>query len=134
MTERLSPEQRSANMRAVRGKNTKPEMLVRRIAHRLGYRYRLHVRNLPGKPDLVFPARRKVIFVHGCFWHGHSCPRGSRPASNAAFWREKLNRNVRRDAAQVAALLEAGWATLVIWECETKSESDLGSRLQGFLG
>jgi DNA mismatch endonuclease (patch repair protein) len=132
--DKLTQEQRSANMRAVRGRNTGPELLVRRIAHGLGYRFRLHRSDLPGKPDLAFPGRHKAVFVHGCFWHQHKgCPRGGSPESNRDFWQAKLARNVARDAQQVAALNERGWWTLVIWECQTKDEKRLAARLRRFL-
>lgn len=122
-------------MRAVKGKDTKPEMTVRRLAHALGYRFRLHRKDLPGKPDLVFPGRRKVIFVHGCFWHGHDCARGSRqPKQNAEYWRAKIRRNVERDAASLQALEAKGWQALVIWECEMKDREALADRLKAFLG
>ncbi len=121
-------------MRAVRSRDTKPEMKVRRLLHRLGYRYRLHRKDLPGTPDIVFGPRRKVIFVHGCFWHGHSCPRGARlPATNVDYWRRKINRNVERHAKQVEQLRAEGWATLVIWECQTASEHTLLEWLNEFL-
>lgn len=135
MTDRLSKEQRSANMRAVGPRNTKPEMLVRRLAHRMGYRFRLHRSDLPGKPDLTFPKRRAVVFVHGCFWHGHDCKRGApKPQNNAEFWATKLARNVERDRCQLAMLEQAGWRSLVIWECELKPEPSLEERLREFLG
>lgn len=121
-------------MRAVRSRDTKPEMAVRRLLHRLGYRYRLHRKDLPGTPDIVFGSRRKVIFVHGCFWHGHSCPRGARlPATNVDYWRNKIDRNVKRHAKQTEQLRAAGWATLVIWECQTASQQALMERLRAFL-
>lgn len=121
-------------MRAVRGVNTQPEMRVRQIAHGLGYRFRLHRRDLPGKPDLAFPGRRKVIFVHGCFWHQHQgCRRGSAPQSNVGFWRPKLARNKSRDAKQIAAVKRRGWRVLVIWECQTKNKNRLAARLNRFL-
>src|SRR5947208_2384998 len=105
MSDRLSKERRSANMRAVGPRNTKPEMIVRRLAHQMGYRFRLHRSDLPGKPDLTFPGRRAVVFVHGCFWHRHDCKRGSlRPRANAEFWDAKLSRNVDRDCRQLAML------------------------------
>ncbi len=122
---------RSRVMRAVRGKDTRPELRVRRLLHRLGYRYRLHVAGLPGKPDLVFPARASVIFVHGCFWHGHDCPRGARPPrANAAYWTAKIARNVERDARNRAELEASGWQVHVVWECEMKDAEALavGSR------
>jgi DNA mismatch endonuclease (patch repair protein) len=134
MTDRISKEQRSANMRAVRSRNTLPEIRVRQIAHRLGYRFRLHRRELPGKPDIVFPRRRKAIFVHGCFWHQHKgCRRASVPQSNRRFWRTKLARNSARDGEQVVALSRCGWRALVVWECETKDEKRLTARLRRFL-
>jgi DNA mismatch endonuclease (patch repair protein) len=121
-------------MRAVRGKDTAPEMRVRRVAHALGRRFRLHRRDLPGSPDLVFARDRKAIFVHGCFWHGHDCPRGARaPKANAAYWSAKIARNKARDAAALTALAVRGWRTLVLWECETRPEAALRSRLASFL-
>lgn len=129
--------QRSAIMRAVKSKDTKPEMIVRRLVHGMGYRYRLHGPGLSGKPDLVFAGRRKVIFVHGCFWHGHDCPRGARtPKANREYWEAKIARNVQRDAADVTALLKEGWQVMPIWECETKASvrSALERRLRLFLG
>ena len=121
-------------MRAVKGKDTAPEMTVRRLAHRLGYRYRLHRSDLPGKPDMAFPARRKVVLIHGCFWHGHNCSRGSRmPKSNAAYWRAKIGRNLERDKTNAARLKSGGWDVLVIWECQLRSEARTTSRLRRFL-
>lgn len=109
-------------MRAVRSKDTKPELIVRRLVHGLGYRFRLHRRDLPGNPDLVFPARRKVIFVHGCFWHHHDCKRGDRqPKENADYWAAKIARNVERDAANLAKLRSLGWEAMIVWECELVS-------------
>src|SRR6202011_1003364 len=111
--------QRSANMRQIRSKNTTPELLLRRMLHRLGYRFRLHRRDLPGKPDLVFPSRRKVIFVHGCFWHMHNCRWGNvTPATNAEFWQTKRQANVHRDHQALQSLAAAGWKVFVVWECE----------------
>ena len=127
-------KERSANMRAVKGRDTGPELIVRRLAHRIGYRFRLHRADLPGKPDLAFPGRRAVIFVHGCFWHGHSCKRGSvRPKANAAFWAAKLGRNVERDTSQLSRLKAAGWRALVLWECELKDAGRLAARIMRFL-
>lgn len=134
-TKKTDP-QRSAIMRAVPSKNTKPEMIVRRLVHGLGYRYRLHREDLPGKPDLVFPVRRAVIFVNGCFWHGHDCARGCRlPKENASYWRAKIIGNVERDQASIKALDATGWSVLTIWECETKlADRDvLAKRLAEFL-
>ena len=134
-TDVFSPDQRSRVMARVKGKDTRPEMTVRRLAHALGYRFRLHRKDLPGAPDLVFPGRGKVIFVHGCFWHGHDCPRGSRqPKQNADYWRAKIARNVERDAQAVAALEGEGWGVLTLWECELKDADALGARLEAFLG
>jgi DNA mismatch endonuclease (patch repair protein) len=124
---------RSRTMRAVKGKNTKPEWVIRRLLHTAGYRYRLHVNELPGKPDLVFAGRRKVIFVHGCFWHGHNCSRGARePKTNAAYWKAKIVGNRERDKAHLAALRRRGWKVLIIWECEIYGA--VLSRLKKFLG
>ena len=142
MADSLTPEQRSANMSRIRGKNTKPELIVRRLLHARGYRYRLHGSaagaKLPGRPDLVFSGRRKVIFINGCFWHAHSCKVGQHePKSNTEFWQAKRSRTAARDAAQRQELHEAGWDVLTVWECEFKKSSDLGSleeRLVGFLG
>lgn len=121
-------------MARVRGKNTTPEMLVRRAAHALGYRFRLHPKQLPGRPDLVFPSRRKAIFVHGCFWHRHlGCRMASMPKTRAEFWSTKFEQNVRRDAAAIEALESTGWKVLVIWECETRDEAGLRRTLDKFL-
>ena len=114
----------------------KPEMIVRRITHAMGYRYRLHYASLPGKPDLVFPARRKVIFVHGCFWHQHSdpaCRIARRPRSNRDYWLPKLQRNALRDAEHRAGLEAAGWKILVVWECETKSSDNIENIIREYL-
>lgn len=121
-------------MSRIGSKNTKPEIVVRRLIHAMGYRYRLHRKNLPGTPDLTFPARRKVIFVHGCFWHQHDCPRGARPASNTQFWNRKLDGNIRRDRKNLAALRQSGWSVLVLWECEMKEPGNLTERIVEFLG
>ena len=121
MADLFTPTKRSQIMRRVRGKDTTPEMIVRRLAHRLGFRYRLHAGDLPGKPDLVFPSRGKVVFVHGCFWHQHACARGNRlPASNQSYWLRKLAGNRRRDRRHRAALRRAGWRVLTVWECQTR--------------
>jgi DNA mismatch endonuclease (patch repair protein) len=135
VTDSISKERRSANMRAVRSGNTQPEIRVRQIAHGLGYRFRLHRRGLPGKPDIAFPGRRKAVFVHGCFWHQHKgCPRASVPQSHLGFWLPKLARNSARDAEQLAAIKKCGWKALVVWECEIKDEKRLTARLRRFLG
>jgi DNA mismatch endonuclease (patch repair protein) len=135
--DRFTRKARSAIMRGSKSKNTRPELRVRKLAHRLGYRYRLHVRSLPGCPDLVFPSRYKVIFVHGCFWHQHddqSCRNGQKPKSNEEYWHPKLQRNVERDREQIAQLNEMGWEVLVIWECETTDEKKISEELKHFLG
>lgn len=127
-------ERRSATMRAVKSRDTEPEMQVRRLLHRMGYRYRLQRKDLPGKPDIVFGPRRRVIFVHGCFWHGHDCKRGARvPATNTAYWQAKIARNVDRHARQLDALITKGWAALTLWECELKDRDVLIERLKKFL-
>ena len=129
-----TPEVRSRIMRAIKSKDTKPEMLTRRTVHGMGYRYRLHRKDLPGKPDLVFPSRRKAIFVHGCFWHGHDCPHGSRtPKSNREYWVAKIGRNRERDAQSEAALKQAGWRVLIVWECQMKDQEAFRERLRQFL-
>jgi DNA mismatch endonuclease (patch repair protein) len=129
----FTPAERSAVMKRVRGKDTQPEMAVRSIVHRLGFRYALHRRDLPGNPDLVFPARARVIFVHGCFWHGHSCRAGrNRPSSNTDYWTAKLDRNRARDGSNRRRLLNLGWRVLVIWECELKNQERLRARIVRF--
>lgn len=125
---------RSANMRAIRSKDMLPELTVRSLAHKLGYRFRLHRKDLPGKPDLVFAARRKVIFVHGCFWHSHNCKAAHIPKSNLDYWVPKLERNQLRDGKNLEALRADGWQSLVIWECETRDEGAMRKRLARFLG
>lgn len=126
-------EKRSEIMSKVRSKNTSSELTVRKLIFSLGYRYRLHAKNLPGKPDLVFPGRKKVIFVHGCFWHGHNCKRGSMPASNKEFWVPKLEKNKVRDL-KVYDLLEAiGWKTLIVWQCQLKDKEELQKIIINFL-
>lgn len=123
---RETPEQRSRTMQAVRSRNTKPEMLVRRALHSVGLRYRLHDRRLPGSPDLVFPGRRLVVFVHGCFWHQHpGCSAASRPKSNTDYWNKKLNKNVERDRLVKKRLEQEGWFTITIWECQVKDPEAL---------
>lgn len=130
----FTPEERSRVMARVKGKDTKPELKVRRLAHGLGYRFRLHRKDLPGTPDLVFPGRSKVIFVHGCFWHGHDCARGSRkPKTRAEYWAAKIARNRERDARSQNELSQMGWETLTLWECELKDIDALAARLKAFL-
>jgi DNA mismatch endonuclease (patch repair protein) len=126
MTDVFDPEKRSAVMRAVKSRDTAPERQVRRAAHALGLRFRLGRSDLPGKPDLVFPSRRVALFVHGCFWHGHDCPRGARmPQNNRAYWQAKIARNMARDKASLANLRKLGWKPAVIWECEAKDAENL---------
>jgi DNA mismatch endonuclease (patch repair protein) len=137
MADRITASARSENMRRIKSSGTAPEMVVRRLVYRLGYRYRLHSAALPGKPDLVFSGRRKVIFVHGCFWHQHDqCAGGHTPSSNKGYWSPKLARNVQRDRTSLSSLRDAGWHALVIWECETKAwtEAKLATIIQAFLG
>lgn len=130
----FDPEKRSTIMSHIGGKNTTPELKVRRLLHRLGYRFRLHRKDLPGTPDIVFPSRRKVIWVHGCFWHRHQgCSRGSLPATRREFWETKLNANVRRDLADQERLKALGWRYLVVWQCELRSMDTLADKLQMFL-
>jgi DNA mismatch endonuclease Vsr len=125
---------RSENMRRIRSKDTAPELKVRSLVHRLGYRFRLHRKDLPGKPDLVFPSRRKVIFVHGCFWHGHDCPSVARtPKTNTGYWVEKIQRNAERDVRHQSELKSLGWDVLVVWECELRDAEALSSRITSFL-
>lgn len=135
--DKISSSARSANMSKIRSRGTAPEFRVRKLAHRMGYRFRLHRKDLPGKPDLVFPGRTAVIFVHGCFWHQHpepDCLDGRRPKSRREYWDPKLDRNIERDAKSVRALQELGWRVLVLWECETKDAASLKERLRVFLG
>jgi len=128
-------ESRRRMMRKVRRRDTSPETVVRTVAHQLGYRFRLHVSALPGRPDLVFPGRTKVIFVHGCFWHQHNaCRKGKIPRTRSMWWRSKLARNRERDAANQAALEGQGWRALVIWECEVRDSRELANVIGDFLG
>jgi DNA mismatch endonuclease (patch repair protein) len=130
----LTPMERSERMGRVRAKDTKPELIVRRLVHALGYRYRLHQRELPGCPDLCFGPRRKVIFVHGCFWHRHNCNLGNRtPKTRVDFWQPKLEANRQRDRQHQAALKSLGWQILIVWECELAHEEHLQNRLVDFL-
>jgi DNA mismatch endonuclease (patch repair protein) len=122
---------RSKIMSRIRGKNTAPEKLVRSIAHRLGYRFRLHRKDLPGSPDLVFPRHRKIILVHGCFWHGHKCK--SLPKSNVEFWSDKIAANKARDRKVVRALRRAGWKVLVLWECRTRDAERIEKKIAEFM-
>ncbi len=131
----FTPAQRSAVMRAVPGKDSSAELKVRRLLTRMGLRYRLHRRDLPGSPDVVFAGRKLALFVHGCFWHGHDCRRGARvPKTNADYWIAKVARNRARDATVQAALAEQGWRAEVVWECELRDEALLEARLRAVLG
>lgn len=130
MADHQTREQRSRNMSRIRGKDTLPELVVRRLLHREGFRFRLHVKEMPGRPDVVLPRHRTVIDVRGCFWHRHpGCPRAFTPSSNVEFWHRKLGANPIRDARNEAALREAGWCVIVVWECETKNIDVLRERL-----
>lgn len=133
MTDNVAPQVRSKIMASVRQKDTGPEVIVRRLLHRLGYRYRLHRRDLPGRPDLVFAPRRKVIFVHGCFWHGHDCRRGRPPTSRVEYWSRKIAENGTRDQRVLSELRARGWEPCVVWECETTATDSLLRRLVRFL-
>lgn len=125
MADRLSPDQRRLNMSRVRAKNTGPEMMVRALLHRAGFRFRLHRRDLPGCPDMILPRFRAAIFVHGCFWHGHNCSLFRMPATRTDFWSAKIDANRRRDETAVAALRDAGWRSLWVWECALKGRGRL---------
>ena len=128
-------ELRRAVMRANAGKNTKPEIMVRRILHAMGYRFRVHRRDLPGTPDITFPSRRKVIQVHGCFWHQHpGCRKASPPATRVEFWASKFTKNKERDRRTLMQLIALGWSVMVVWECELKDAADLRRRMSDFLG
>jgi len=134
MVDVLTKEQRSYNMSQIRCKNTKPEMIVRSLVHSMGYRYALHRKDLPGHPDLVLVKHKKVIFVHGCFWHMHKCRYGKvKPATNVKFWQTKREGNVARDKRNLRKLRKAGWKVLVIWECHTHNPEKLITRLKQFL-
>lgn len=134
MADTLTPAQRRRCMAANRGKDTTPGLIVRSIAHRLGFRFRLHAADLPGKPDLVFRSRHAVVFVHGCYWHAHTCKRGrGTPATNAAFWRAKRRANRARDRRTLAALRRAGWRVLAVWECQTRNVERTTMVLQRFI-
>jgi len=135
MVDTISPERRSANMRAIRGRDTKPERFVRQIAHALGYRFTLHGRGLPGRPDLVFSRRRKAVFVHGCFWHGHAgCRFAYRPKTRPEWWAAKIEATRARDKDAVESLAQAGWKSLVVWECECVDRDAVAESLVRFLG
>lgn len=128
-----SPEQRSYIMRSVGSRDTGPELLVRRVLHGMGYRFRVHEKKLAGNPDIVLPRHRSIIFVHGCFWHGHGCSKGRLPKSRLAFWTKKMGQNRKRDDESVRTLRRQGWRVLTIWQCQTKDEKRLRSKLMRFL-
>jgi DNA mismatch endonuclease (patch repair protein) len=133
----VTREKRSAMMRAVAQKNTAPELILRKALHAHGYRYRLHGKNLPGRPDIVFPGRRAAIFVHGCFWHGHDCRAGRRPGTRRDYWHywlPKIEENITRDARKVAALRDLGWRALTVWECELRDMDRIMPSIRTFLG
>lgn len=130
----ISPARRSAIMSKIRAKNTQPELTVRQIAHKLGFRFRLHKTDLPGKPDITFPKLKKIILVHGCYWHRHSgCKKSYIPKSNIDFWQKKFFTNMVRDQETVKKLESAGWEVLIIWECETKNLENLSTTIKSFL-
>lgn len=134
MTDTHSKEQRSRNMSRIRSRDTQPEIMVRSLLHRSGFRFRNNVKNLPGKPDIVLPKYKSVIFVHGCFWHRHrGCKRCTTPTSNMDYWKPKLAANARRDAIYMKELTDLGWKTLIVWECETKDSFQLQKTLVQFL-
>lgn len=135
MPDVLTPEQRSRNMRAIKGRDTVPELIVRRMLHAMGYRFRLHRRDLPGRPDIVIPGRRIALFVHGCFWHRHRCRYGRvEPVTRTEFWQAKFATNVARDRKSMRALRKAGWRVTIVWECQTRDADKLASRLLRLFG
>ncbi len=130
----FSKGKRSQIMSRISGKDTKPEMLVRSLLHRMGFRFRLHTKDLPGKPDITLPKHKKVIFIHGCFWHGHiDCPRSKRPSTNVKFWNEKIDGNIKRDKKNIQSLENQDWKTLILWTCEIKDQKTLESKLTSFM-
>ncbi len=134
MADTFTAEQRRLVMSHVKGRDTKPEVKVRKLLHGLGYRFRLHRKDLPGRPDIVLPRYRSVVLIHGCFWHGHpGCPRSARPTTNIEFWNRKIDGTMARDQAAYAELARLGWAVLVVWECETRDPDALSGRLTRFL-
>ncbi|MGH9839078.1 MAG: very short patch repair endonuclease [Blastocatellia bacterium] len=135
MADVFTPEQRSLVMASVHEKNTTPELAVRSLLHRMGCRFRLHRKDIPGKPDIVLPRHKKSIFVHGCFWHQHKgCKHAARPTSNTDYWNKKLDRNIERDKANRKKIGELGWKVMVIWECETRNHELLADKLLKFIG
>ena len=134
MVDTLTTEQRSALMARIKGVDTRPEMFVRRALHARGYRYRVHGRSLPGKPDLVFAKRRAAVFVHGCFWHRHGCKKTTTPKSRQDYWQGKFDKNVARDQRNLAQLADEGWRVYVVWECEIDRDEQIIDQLVAFLG
>lgn len=133
MTDQFTIQERSAIMRRVRSVDTGPELRVRQIVHRMGFRFRLHYAQLPGKPDLVFVKYKKALFVHGCYWHQHRCEASKRPATNRRYWNRKLNNNIKRDKANLRLLRQQGWRVLTVWECELRKPERLEHKLSRFL-
>ncbi|SRR5258708_25090720 len=129
----FSKQRRSALMSRIRSKDTKPELQVRSILHRLGYRFRLHVKGMRGRPDIVLPRHGKIVMVQGCFWHGHTCKLASHPKSNQSYWNPKIRRNRRRDRAVIRALVKDGWSVLEIWECQVRAGTGIAEDLQAFM-
>lgn len=133
MADRFSADERSAIMRRVRSVDTCPELRLRKMIHQLGFRFRLHRKSLPGTPDVVLARQKKVVFVHGCYWHQHSCDRAKRPATNRVYWNRKLDKNVERDKKNLRLLRQQGWRVLTVWECELRKPERLQRRLARFL-
>lgn len=133
MTDRFDPKTRSQLMAKIKGKDTKPEKVVRSLLHRLGYRFRLYRKDLPGTPDIVFPSRKLVLFVHGCFWHGHGCHLGKLPKSHLDYWEPKIKANIARDERKKSELIEKGWHVFIIWQCELSDPDNLTRRLLAIL-
>jgi DNA mismatch endonuclease (patch repair protein) len=129
----ITKSERSQLMSRIRSKDTRPELAVRSILHRSGYRYRLHRKDLPGRPDIVLPRHRKIILVHGCFWHGHTCTLASKPKSNESYWSPKIQMNRERDSRNVQALVSMGWQVLELWECDIRKGAGLESAIQNFM-
>jgi|SRR6185437_2133326 len=135
--DKITTERRSANMRAIRSRDTAPEITIRRMLSKMGYRYRLYAKDVPGKPDIVFRGRKKAILVHGCFWHQHAMPECSdsrRPKTNSDYWEAKLTRNVERDAVNAELLKTLGWSALIIWECQLRDPDNVAKTIRSFLG
>ncbi|WGT63046.1 very short patch repair endonuclease [Variovorax paradoxus] len=129
----MTPAERSALMSRIRSKNTKPEMVIRSLLHRMGFRFRLHRKDLPGRPDIVLPRHRKIVLIQGCFWHGHTCRLASKPKSNEGYWSVKIEANRARDVRNLAALIDQGWTVLELWECEIRRLDGLEEKLQAFM-